>query len=142
MNYSKTSNDRIRSIFKTATAGMSDEELNRLKQDPRAFGDMVYKSLGGYDFRGRGHIQLTGKGNYARYSQMLFGDDRLVKNPDLANDPEIAARLAIAYQKDRVRPLAMKMFGKSYDQLTPEQIQQATTQAIAGERKRHHEGGT
>lgn len=43
-----------------------------------------------YKYRGRGFIQLTGKGNYAAASKDIFGDDRLVKNPELAATPEVA----------------------------------------------------
>lgn len=37
----------------------------------------------GFKFRGRGYVQITGRGNYARLSKMLFKDDRLVVNPEL-----------------------------------------------------------
>ncbi len=37
----------------------------------------------GYKFRGRGLIQLTGKSNYAAASKGLYGDNRLLTNPDL-----------------------------------------------------------
>ena len=55
-------------------------------------------------FRGRGFIQLTGRGNYTAASQRIYGDDRLLKNPDLAADPEVAAEIAIYYWTHRVRP--------------------------------------
>lgn len=58
----------------------------------------------GYKFRGRGFIQLTGRGNYAAASRGLYGDDRLLKNPDLAADPEVAADIAVFYWMKRVRP--------------------------------------
>lgn len=53
----------------------------------------------GYKYRGRGLIQLTGKDNYAKFGKMLGID--LVGNPDLANDPDIAQQLAIAYFKEK-----------------------------------------
>jgi putative chitinase len=34
-------------------------------------------------FMGRGPIQLTGRKNYDRMSMDMFGDDRLLKNPDM-----------------------------------------------------------
>jgi hypothetical protein len=52
----------------------------------------------GYKYRGRGMIQLTGKANYEKYGKLLGID--LVNNPDLANDPAIAAQLATAYWKE------------------------------------------
>lgn len=57
----------------------------------------------GERFRGRGFIQLTGRDNYTRYSRALFGDDRLVDDPKLANDPEVAARLLARFLKDKER---------------------------------------
>lgn len=48
----------------------------------------------GWRFRGRGYKQITGRDNYARGSQRVFKDDRLVQNPDLAAQPEFAAMLA------------------------------------------------
>jgi len=131
--YAKTSNDRIRQIFKSKTKGLSDEQLTEIKKDPRKFGDLVYGHLGGYDYRGRGFNQLTGKDNYAKYSKMLFGDDRLVKNPDLVNDPAIAAKIAVAYNKDRADKVAQKRYGKSLNELSYEQASEVTTQAVAGE---------
>lgn len=132
-NYSKSSNERIRGIFKTKTKGMSDEELTALKADPVAFGDKMYADTGGHKFRGRGLVQLTGKANYAKYSQQLFNDDRLVKNPDLANDPAIAAKIAVAYTKERAGKVAKKRFGKDLNDLSYDEASNAVTQSVAGE---------
>jgi putative chitinase len=55
-------------------------------------------------FKGRGFIQLTGRDNYTRASQQIFGDDRLVKNPDLASDLGVAAKIALWFWKNQVRP--------------------------------------
>jgi len=49
----------------------------------------------GFKYRGRGLIQLTGKENYKKFGDILGID--LVSNPELANDPEIARRVAAAY---------------------------------------------
>jgi predicted chitinase len=51
----------------------------------------------GYNFRGRGILQVTGKSNYAAVSEKLYGDDRLVKNPDLVSQPDAACATAAAY---------------------------------------------
>lgn len=103
-DYSSTSNDTIRGInsrFKRVFGDMSDEELDKLKADPIAFFNAAYGDIegntepdDGYNFRGRGLIQLTGRANYAAASEALFGDDRLVQNPDLMLDPDIAGRTA------------------------------------------------
>lgn len=105
--YGNTSNDRIRTIFGARVAGLSDAELTQLKGNDEAFFNRVYGGrLGnaadeGYKYRGRGDFQLTGKGNYERYGNMIGVD--LVNNPDLANDPAIAAKIAVAYMKDRYK---------------------------------------
>ena len=61
----------------------------------------VAKNLGntepgdGFKFIGRGLKQLTGRYNYTRASKDLYGDDRLVKNPDLvATDKTVALETA------------------------------------------------
>ena len=53
----------------------------------------------GARYIGRGFIQLTGRGNYQEYSRRLGID--LVGNPELANDPEIAAKIVVLYFQDR-----------------------------------------
>ena len=58
----------------------------------------------GYKYRGRGYIQLTGRANYRQYGKLLGVD--LENNPDLAKDPNIAARVAIEYWKRRVNRTA------------------------------------
>jgi putative chitinase len=46
----------------------------------------------GMRFRGRGFIQVTGRANYLECSRALFGDDRLVFNPELLEfDPAASA---------------------------------------------------
>lgn len=56
----------------------------------------------GVRYRGRGFIQLTGRDNYRRAGRRLGLD--LENNPDLAARPDIAARIAVLYWKQRVRP--------------------------------------
>lgn len=51
----------------------------------------------GYNYRGRGILQITGKANYAAVSEKLYGDDRLVQNPDLVSQPDAACATAAAY---------------------------------------------
>lgn len=55
----------------------------------------------GARFCGRGLIQITGRANYGRASQVLFGDDRLLKNPELLEQPEWAAKSAVWYWSTR-----------------------------------------
>lgn len=55
----------------------------------------------GARFAGRGLIQVTGRNNYGRASQALFGDDRLLRNPELLEQPEWAAKSAVWYWSTR-----------------------------------------
>jgi putative chitinase len=78
-------------------------------RDPKEVAKVMYdgrKDLGndqpgdGYKYHGRGYFQYTGHDNYQSFGKK-FGVD-LVNQPELAADPETAAKLAIAYWKDRV----------------------------------------
>jgi putative chitinase len=53
----------------------------------------------GANFRGRGFVQLTGRANYASYASEISVD--LVANPELANDPQVAAKLLARFLGDR-----------------------------------------
>jgi len=82
------------------------EEANALaRQGPEAIGNTIYGGrMGnaaneGFKYRGRGLIQLTGKSNYEKFGRII-GED-LVGNPDLANNPEIAKKIAAAYMKEK-----------------------------------------
>jgi putative chitinase len=113
--YSGTSNLRIRQIFGSRVDGMSEAALDALKADDRAFFERVYggpwgaRNLGntmpgdGFAFRGRGLIQLTGRGNYQRYGRAIGREADLLARPDLANDPAVSAELTAAYIKDRYK---------------------------------------
>lgn len=58
---------------------------------------------GGSMYHGRGYTQLTHDYNYKHFGQKLGVD--LLKDPDLIlRDPNISARVAIEYWKERVRP--------------------------------------
>ena len=56
----------------------------------------------GIRYKGRGYIQITGKDNYGRVGKRIGVD--LVNNPELAEKPEIAAKIAIMYWKMRTQP--------------------------------------
>ena len=81
--------------------------LDFRKYDPK-YAPKKAKSLGnkyagdGNKFKGRGFIQITGRYNY-RIAGKAIGID-LVKNPKLAEDPAIAAKIAVWYWKLRVQP--------------------------------------
>lgn len=69
---------------------------NRLGNGSEASGD-------GWNYRGGGLIQLTGRYNYKRYSQLVIGNDSLYNNPEIIrnksdpNSRRIAALVAGAF---------------------------------------------
>jgi putative chitinase len=74
-------------------------------EQPRLAKQLGNKVKGdGERFKGRGFIQLTGRDNYTRASKQIFGDDRLVKNPDLASRLDVGAQIALWFWKNQVRP--------------------------------------
>lgn len=103
ISYKNTSNANIRNIplFKKQLANVSNADLTILKKDEVKFFNKVYNGIAGnsptegFAYRGRGFNQLTGKGNYQKYGEILKLN--LVNNPDLVNDPQIAAKVAAAY---------------------------------------------
>lgn len=104
VSYGTTSNDRIRKLFGKRVANYSDSELNNLKKNDKEFFNVIYaKTVGnqggddGWNYRGRGFNQLTGIKNYEKYGNMIGMGNKLVENPELVNDPEIAAKIAIAF---------------------------------------------
>lgn len=59
----------------------------------------------GTRYYGRGFIQLTWEDNYRKASQAIYGDDRLVRDPDsVSNDPELSMRVSVWYWEWAVRP--------------------------------------
>jgi putative chitinase len=64
--------------------------------------DLGNTQLGdGANFCGRGLIQVTGRTNYGKCSQALFGDDRLLRKPDLLEVPDWAAKSAVWFWSTR-----------------------------------------
>ncbi len=55
----------------------------------------------GKKFRGRGIFQTTGRNNYERASMKIFGDKRLLTNPELLEQPEYAVKSAFIFWNDK-----------------------------------------
>jgi predicted chitinase len=105
MNYSGNSIADVRRIFTKRAGKYTDAQLTEIKKNEVAMGDLMYgpesgkvgKWLGndvkgdGFKYRGRGFIQVTGKGNYSACSLALYKDARLVKTPDLLLNAQTAA---------------------------------------------------
>lgn len=64
---------------------------------------------GGKRYLGRGYTQLTHDYNYKHYGKLLGID--LLNKPELAERPDVAAKIAIAFWKENVRP----MVGNKWD---------------------------
>ena len=101
--------DRASTIAAIATIGTEVPAFLPIKE----YGDNAYftkmyegrKDLGntqpgdGARYHGRGFIQLTGRANYRSYGEKLALP--LEQNPDLALQPDVAARILALYFKDR-----------------------------------------
>jgi peptidoglycan L-alanyl-D-glutamate endopeptidase CwlK len=91
--------DEGKSKYNTSPGGHPfDLYDNRTDLGNRGKGD-------GEKFKGRGFIQLTGRANYTKYSKALGLGTKLVKNPELANEPKIAARILALFLKDKERKI-------------------------------------
>lgn len=54
----------------------------------------------GERYRGRGYISMTGRTAYHHYSNAIGLSDQLVNDPDLANDPHIAAKVLVKLMQE------------------------------------------
>lgn len=73
------------------------------KYNPKKAKELGNKKAGdGARYKGRGYIQLTGRYNYKRAGQALGLP--LEAQPELAAKPEIAAKIAVWFWKQRVQP--------------------------------------
>jgi len=68
----------------------------------------------GARFKGRGFIQLTGRHNYQVYSQRLGLGNQLLDQPELANQPDIAARILACFLKDKENTIRQALARKDY----------------------------
>jgi len=121
LNYSDV--NRIAQIFK------SDVDLNRNRvveaaelenakkyvKKPKELANFVYANQNGngneasgdgYNFRGRGYIQLTGRINYKSFSDFI-GED-CVANPDLVSNKYPLASAAFFFQKTKLWEMCTK----------------------------------
>lgn len=136
------------------------KQLDWLKSDPERFGQFLYggqrakivpdpkqgyrmefdkpedqqRAQDGWAYRGRGHVQITGRDQYDKISRELYGDDTLVKNPDLVNDPAVGLRASAAYAK---------LYGNAHqDQsATPTDSLNKAIVTVGGSAKKYAPGG-
>ena len=106
--------ERLQKVF-----NLSSTKANQIAGKPEAIGNAVYggrygnAANEGYKYRGRGYNQLTFKGNYDTYGKLI--GENLVENPDKVNDPKIAAKVLIAFNKKGIESLKNKGKLKAYN---------------------------
>lgn len=145
LNYSNTKNEHIRNVFgKERTGNLSDAQLDELKKDKVKFTEHMYggtNTIGrgmlntepgdGWKYRGRGFIQITGKRNYMNASKAIYGDDRLVKDPDLVLRPQVAAQVTAWYTEEAGKNMAKRM-SVDVSKASQAEMNRLYTAAIAG----------
>ena len=129
-SYKTTSPARIKSIFGSRFSNLSDEEINRIKQDDTAFWEKVYggewgkRNLGntqpgdGAKYVGRGFNGITGRANYRTYTDMLRkagSSVDLISNPEiLEKSPDISAEVnALYFLRGLSDPMIKRKYGNS-----------------------------
>lgn len=103
--------DRLLAVFPTR---VNRQQALALHMRPIDIANFVYggrlgnaKPNDGWDFRGSGYIQLTGRDNFTRVGKELSLD--LASNPDLVRDPEVGFAAATTFWSVRkINPLADK----------------------------------
>lgn len=111
LNYSA---NRLQEVF-----GISSNLANQIAGNPEAIANTVYGGKfgnapnEGYKYRGRGFNQLTFKGNYKKFGDIIGQD--LVSNPDKVNDVQTAAKVLIAYNKENIDKLKKNGYLKEYN---------------------------
>ncbi|WP_151982401.1 MULTISPECIES: glycoside hydrolase family 19 protein [Acinetobacter] len=85
----------------------------------------------GFKYRGRGFVQITGLDNYQRFSTLLNID--LINNPDLALDPNIAAKIMIIGMKNGMftgKKLSDYIYQSKKDYISARRIINGTDKAL------------
>jgi len=73
---------------------------------------------GGEEYFGRGYVHLTHIENYQKFDKLLGLEGQLVQNPELAKDPEIAAKILVIGMRDGLftgKPLSRYINDESHD---------------------------
>jgi len=87
-----------------------DADPNDYAHQPEKIANRVYggrmgngdeDSGDGWKFHGRGILQITGHDNYAACSQAIYGDDRLLDNPELLCEKDGAVASACWFWTNR-----------------------------------------
>lgn len=95
-------------LRKTWPRRFTPEQANEFAYRPERIANHVYanrmgngdeSSGDGWKYRGRGPIQITGREGYRNTSRALYGDDRLVDNPEPLASIVVGARAAAWWWK-------------------------------------------
>ena len=108
-----SSADRVMANSASARKAGAAAVAAALQAGPEALAEIMYGGRMGntakgdaYRYRGRGFVQLTGRENYDTAGRWIGVD--LLKNPELAAQPAIAARIAVWYWNSRRLSAAAK----------------------------------
>jgi putative chitinase len=109
-------NYRASALLSVFPTHFNTTEAEAYQHNPEKIANRVYanrlgngseESGDGWLFHGRGIIQITGRDNYTKCSQSIYGDDRLLTNPDLLLQIDGAVRSACWFwQIDNLNVLA------------------------------------
>ncbi|QTD87944.1 MULTISPECIES: peptidoglycan-binding protein [Xanthomonas] len=124
----------VRLIIKTALEnGVTDpkqisymlataqHETRNFQAPEEDFGRSQARKLGysgGEEFYGRGYVHLTHDYNYAKFDKLLGLNGEMVRNPDMAKEPEIAAKVLVVGMRDGLftgKPLDRYIDNDSHD---------------------------
>jgi len=67
----------------------------------------------GEKFKGRGFIQLTGRFNYKKYGKLIGLGEKLLRTPELANEPDSASKLLAVFLKDKEDKIKRALLDKN-----------------------------
>jgi predicted chitinase len=143
--YANTSNSRIRTIFASRVASLTEDQLLTIKKNTSEFSEYIYglrsgktgKSLGnnkagdGYKYRGRSFIGITGKAQYQDYSTALKKD--FINNPDSMNTPENAADTTVLYLNRNLPSMSRRLKIDYKNPQSQAEANQLVTSTIAGQ---------
>lgn len=93
-------NDPRQIAYMLATAQHETRNFTAPDED---FGRSQARKLGysgGENYFGRGYVHLTHDYNYAQFDQLLGLNGVLVRNPEMAKEPEIAAKILVIGMRD------------------------------------------
>ncbi|WP_372183410.1 XVIPCD domain-containing protein [Xanthomonas axonopodis] len=99
----------------------AQHETRNFQAPEEDFGRSQARKLGysgGEEFYGRGYVHLTHDYNYAKFDKLLGLNGEMVRNPDMAMQPEIAAKVLVVGMRDGLftgKPLDRYIDNDSHD---------------------------